>query len=498
VSIFKGENGIPRDDEAYDIWLKLGAADAHRRARHGDDNFWQMGDTGPCGRCSEIYYFRGAATYAALADKIGAVEFVGYEQYTDVDAEVKAIVVDGAERDALHHGSEGEVVLSPTPFYAESGGQIGDTGTLVWDGGRATVLDTVKPFGDVPVSRVRVDEGSLSLSTKVRASVPAPVRLDTTANHTATHLLHKALKDILGATVQQAGSLVAPDRLRFDYTHHQPLTDAQLRQVEDAVNERVRANLEVTKTVMPLSNAKQSGAVAMFGEKYGDMVRIVAAGDYSREFCGGCHVNRTGDIGIFKIVSDRSLAAGVRRMEAVTGRGALQLFQKLDDATYQLASQANVALDELPVYVRSLQEKQKTLEKELKQLKVRVATGSSAGAAQSSDESIDVSGVKLIARRVDDLTGGDLRNFADELRSKLKSGVVVLGSATDGKVTLLTAVTKDLLDRVQANTLIGKLAPIVGGKGGGKPDLAQAGGKDADKLNEAIATAPSALREILG
>ena len=183
-------------------------------------------------------------------------------------------------------------------------------------------------------------------------------------------------------------------------------------------------------------------------------------------------------------------------MEAVTGRGALNLFQKLDDATHQLASQANVSLDELPVYVRSLQEKQKTLEKELKQLKVRLATGASS--SQPSDESVDVSGVKLIARRVDDVTGGDLRNLADTFRSKLKSGVVVLGSATDGKVTLLTAVTKDLLDRVQANTLIGKLAPIVGGKGGGKPDLAQAGGKDADKLNEAIATAPAALREILG
>jgi alanyl-tRNA synthetase len=479
------EEGVTLDREGYEVMM----AEARTKAK-ASSKFQTSAD---------------AATYAALADKIGVVEFVGYEQYTDIDAEVKAIVVDGKERDSLHHGSEGEVVLSPTPFYAESGGQIGDTGTLEWLGeagqriGRATVLDTVKPFGDVPVARVRVDEGSLALHTRVRASVPAPLRLDTTANHTATHLLHKALKDILGATVQQAGSLVAPDRLRFDYTWHQPLTEAQIKEIEDAVNDRVRANLEVTKTVMPLSEAKQSGAVAMFGEKYGDQVRIVAAGDYSREFCGGCHVNRTGDIGIFKIVSDRSLAAGVRRMEGVTGRGALQLFQRLDDATHQLAAQANVSLDELPVYVRSLQEKQKTLEKELKQLKVRMATGGGASTgSQPSDDSVEVSGVKLIARRVDELTGGDLRNFADELRSKLKSGVVVLGSATDGKVTLLTAVTKDLLDRVQANTLIGKLAPIVGGKGGGKPDLAQAGGKDADKLNEAIATASSALREILG
>jgi alanyl-tRNA synthetase len=447
---------------------------------------------------SKFQMSAGAETFAGIAQQVGPVEFVGYEQLSDVVAEVKAIVIAGESVQTLHHGSEGEVILSPTPFYAESGGQIGDSGTLTWDGGRATVVTTAKaPAGDLPVSRVHVEDGFLSVGMKVKASVPVPVRLDTTANHTATHLLHKAMKDILGPAVQQAGSLVAPDRLRFDYTYHQPLTDEQLREIEEQVNEQVRANHEVTKKVVPIAEAKQSGAVAMFGEKYGEMVRIVSAGDYSREFCGGCHVNRTGDIGIFKITSDRSLAAGVRRMEAVTGRGALALFQKLDDTAATIASHANVAIDELPAYVRSLQDKQKQLERELKQLKVRVASGG-ASSASASDDTQDVSGVKLVAKRVDELTGGDLRNFADELRSKIKSGVVVLGSASDGKVTLLTAVTKDLLDRVQANTLIAKLAPIVGGKGGGKPDLAQAGGKDADKLNEAIATAPSALRELLG
>ena len=423
---------------------------------------------------------------------VGPVEFVGYDQYAGVDSVVKAIVVDGEHRDSLHHGSEGDVVLSPTPFYAESGGQIGDRGTLewgtlpvpdgAWDSGRATILDTQKPVGDVIVSRVRVDEGSLALHAHVRASVPIPQRLDTTANHTATHLLHKALKDILGPTVQQAGSLVAPDRLRFDYTYHQPLTGEQIKRIEDEVNEKIRANLEVTKTVMPAEEAKRTGAVAMFGEKYGDQVRVVAAGDYSREFCGGCHVNRTGDIGVFKIIADRSLAAGVRRMEALTGRNALEYFRKLE-----------ASMDELQ---QQLQEKQKQFDKEMKQLKVRLASG--AAGSQAADETVDVAGVKLLARRVDDVSGGDLRNLADTFRSKLKSGVVVLGSATDGKVTLLTAVTKDLLDRVQANTLIGKLAPIVGGKGGGKPDLAQAGGKDADRLNEALDHAPIALREILG
>jgi len=303
------------------------------------------------------------------------------------------------------------------------------------------------------------------------------------------------LKDVLGETVQQAGSLVAPDRLRFDYTYHQPLTDEQSKAIEDIVNEKIRENVEVTKTIMPIGEAKKSGAVAMFGEKYGDRVRIVAAGDWSREFCGGCHVDRTGDIGVFKIVSDRSLAAGVRRMEALTGRGALAYFQNLDDSAHALQQKLNARLEDVPTYVQTLQEKQKQLEREVKQLRMKLASG--ATGSQSVETTVDVAGVKLIARRADDISGGDLRNLADELRSKIKSGVVVLGSATDGKVTLLTAVTKDLVDRVPATSLIQKLAPIVGGKGGGKADLAQAGGKDAEKLDDALDSATEALRELL-
>ncbi|MBV8547753.1 MAG: alanine--tRNA ligase, partial [Acidobacteria bacterium] len=451
-----------------------------------------------------------AATFAKVAEKTGPVEFVGYDQYVDVPSTVKAIVIAGKEQDAIHHGSEGEVVISPTPFYAESGGQIGDSGTLEWDGGRATVLDTQKPVGDLVVSRVRVDEGHLTLNANVRASVPVPTRLDTTANHTATHLLHKALKDVLGETVQQAGSLVAPDRLRFDYTYHQAPSDEQLRRVEEIVNDKIRENLEVTKTVMPIAEAKKTGAVAMFGEKYGENVRIVTAGDFSREFCGGCHVNRTGDIGLFKIISDRSLAAGVRRMEALTGRGALAFFQTIEDAAQKLQKQLNLRLEDLPSHVRGMQERVKVLEKELKRFTLKEVISGYGDAALSplqaqgtavvvpADDAVDVDGVKLMARRIDNISGGDLRNLADTFRSKLKSGVVVLGSVTDSKVTLLAAVTKDLLDRVNANTLINKLAPIVGGKGGGKPDLAQAGGKDPGKLDEAIGHAPQALREVLG
>ncbi|MFZ2491792.1 MAG: alanine--tRNA ligase [Thermoanaerobaculia bacterium] len=472
------EEGVSLDREGFEVMM----GEARARAK-ASSKFQIAGD---------------AATFAAIAERIGPTEFVGYDTLTPVASIVKSLLVDGRESDAVKAGSEADVILSPTPFYAESGGQIGDVGSIAWDGGRARVLDTQKAAGELSVARVAVDVGTLNVGAKIKAMVEAPVRRDTTANHTATHLLHKALKELLGPAVQQAGSHVAPDRLRFDYTHHQALTEQQMHDIEASVNERIRENLEVTKTVMSLEEARRTGAVAMFGEKYGEQVRVVAAGDWSREFCGGCHVDRTGDIGIFKIVSDRSLAAGVRRMEALTGRGALAWFQKLDHTTHALQQQTNVGVDELPTVVRSLQDKQKQLEREIKQLKMKLVSGGGGASASAADESVDVAGVKLIARRVDGVAGGDLRNLADTFRSKIKSGVVVIGSAIDGKVTLLTAVTPDLQARVGANTLIQKLAPIVGGKGGGKPDLAQAGGKDADRLDEAIGQAPVALREILG
>jgi alanyl-tRNA synthetase len=418
-----------------------------------------------------------AASVAAIPAGVAPNQFVGYDTL-DVPSEVKAIVAGPEEVSQLPAGQRAAVVIDPTPFYAESGGQIGDQGELSWPNGRAIVHNTGKA-GDWIVSEIEVTEGTLVRGAAVRAIVPRETRLDTTANHTATHLLHKALKDILGPTVQQAGSLVAPDRLRFDYTWHQPLAEEQIRRIEDEVNARIRENLEVSKKVMPIEEAKSTGAVAMFGEKYGDMVRIVSAGDYSREFCGGCHVNRTGDIGVFKIVSDRSLAAGVRRMEALTGRGAIDHFRKLDHTIGDLQQQ--------------MQEKQKQFDRELKQLRMKLASG---GPSRDEEAPVEVNGIRIITRLVED--GVDLRNLADNLRSKLRSGVVVLGSANDGKVTLLTAVTKDLVDRIPANVLIGKLAPIVGGKGGGKPDLAQAGGKDPDKLSQALGSAQEALREMLG
>jgi len=434
--------------------------------------------------------------YSAIADRVGPIEFVGYDHYAGVRGKALALVADGSEVESLE--GEGEVVLSPTPFYAESGGQIGDTGTIEWDGGRAEVLDTQKPVGALVVSHVNVVEGTLKPGQAIRASVPATIRRATTSNHTATHLAHKALKEVLGETVQQAGSLVAPDRLRFDYTWSRPLTDEQTRAIEDLVNDKILENIEVTKNVMPMDAAKKLGAIAMFGEKYGDEVRVVSAGDFSRELCGGCHVDRTGDIGIFKIVSDRSLAAGVRRMEAVTGPGALAYLRDLESGAHRLQGQLNVSFADVPDTVGSLQEKQKELEKELKSLRLKLATAGAKGPSAAEDEVAEVAGVKFVTRRVDEMKGGDLRNLADTFRGKLGSGVVVLGSSHDGKATLLAAVTSDLTEQIPASALIGKLAPVIGGRGGGKADLAQAGGKDVDRIDEALGLTAETIREMLG
>ncbi len=440
-----------------------------------------------------------AAVFARIAERVGPSEFVGYDQTSDVPTKVVAILAAGVEAEQIACDAEAEIVVSPTPFYAEGGGQVADKGTLVWDGGRAEVTDTQRQVGDLIVLRVRVLDGTLKLGSNVTASVSSE-RLDTTANHTATHLLHKALKDLLGETVQQAGSLVAPDRMRFDYTWSKSLDENQIRQIEQVVNEQIRMNHEVSKKVMPISEARQSGAVSMFGEKYGENVRVVSAGGYSSEFCGGCHVNRTGDIGLFKIVADRSLAAGVRRIEALTGRGAVEYLQGIDSSLRALQTTLNVPIKEVPAMVMALQEKQKTLEKELRAAKMKLASGgpSSGNSAQADDQIVEIEGVRLLARRVDDVSGGDLRNLADTFRHKVKSGVVLIASATEGKTTLLAAVTQDVTERISAHQLIQKLAPFIGGKGGGKADLAQAGGRDAAKLDEALAQAPAAMREILG
>ena len=476
IQEFGEEEGVTIDREGYEQLMQ----DARAKAK-----------------ASSKFQAADLKVYEKIAERAGAPEFVGYSDYMDVATESLALVREGREADRLAKGEEGEIVISPTPYYAESGGQIGDAGELRWEGGRAEVLDTYKPVADLVVSRIRVVEGDLRRGAKLQASVPTETRLDTTANHTGTHLLHKALKDVLGETVQQAGSLVAPDRLRFDYSYARPLTDEQVQRIEEIVNNKIRENVEVTKQYMPMAQAKQLGAVMMFDEKYGETVRVVSTGGWSVELCGGCHVNRTGDIGLFKIISDRALAAGVRRMEALTGRKAIEYFQSLDGVARTVRTELNTPIEEVPALVKTLQERQKNLERELKNLKMKLASAGSTAQTATQNEWTEIDGIKLIARRVDELSGGDLRNLADSLRDKIKSGVVLLGTAAEGKATLLAAVTKDLVGRVPAQTVIQRLAPIIGGKGGGKPDLAQAGGKEADRLNEAIAQASQVVRDLL-
>ncbi|MBW3565468.1 MAG: alanine--tRNA ligase [Acidobacteria bacterium] len=435
--------------------------------------------------------------FAEIAERVGEITFVGYDDYVDVETKIEALVMDGEEVDRIPAGKSGHVVLNPTPFYAEAGGQIGDTGTLVFPGGNAEVRDTIRPVGDLVTSIVTVTDGELKKGASVVASVPRPVRRATTSNHTATHLLHQALKDVLGETVQQAGSLVAPDRLRFDYSWNKPLTEDQIRQVEDIVNERIRENLDVGKRVVPIDEARSLGAVAMFGEKYGDMVRIVSAGDYSLEFCGGCHVNRTGDIGVFKIVSDRSLASGVRRMEAVTGPGAVEYIRELESGMRAAQSALNVGMGEVPRTIEQVQTRQRELEREVRDLRMKLAAAG-AGATSSSDEGIvEVAGLQLIVRRADEVQGGDLRNLADTLRKKIDRGVVVIGSAHKKKATLLVAVTSNVSESLSAKDIIDRLAPIVDGRGGGKNDLAQAGGKAPEQLDEALAKAKDVVGDLM-
>jgi alanyl-tRNA synthetase len=477
------EEGVTIDREGYEEMMK-----AARQKAKASSKF----------RATDV------AVFAAVAEKVGVPEFVGYDRWSGVEGKILAIVRDDAEVPELGEGTEGEVVLSPTPFYAESGGQIADLGKLEWDGGEAEVLDTQKPTGELTVSRVRVKKGALRWGTAVKASVPNDVRLDTTANHTATHLLHKVLKDILGETVQQAGSLVAPDRLRFDYTWNRPLTDQETRTIERVVNDRIRENLEVTKKVMPIEEARRTGAVSMFGEKYGEQVRVVSRGRLLpervlRRMSRRAELETSARSRSSPIARSRRACAGWKRSyRPRSDRLSTCRASKDTDARSRLTSQqANVAVEEATrLMVRSLQEKQKQLEKELKQIRVQLASAGS-GSAAAEEQPIDVDGVRLLTRQVRDVSGGDLRNLADTLRQKVKSGIVLIGSEADGKATLLAAVTSDVQGKVSASALISKLAPLVGGKGGGKPDLAQAGGKDPAGIPNALAQAETVIRELL-
>jgi alanyl-tRNA synthetase len=428
-----------------------------------------------------------------LASRGISTEFVGYQEFTLEDARVITLLSPKGEVDILT--GEGEAVLDRTPFYAEAGGQVGDQGVLTWKGGRATVRDTQRPTPGLVVHHVTVEEGVLRRGSTVRAEVHRGRRLDTQANHTATHLLHAALHRVLGPSAQQAGSLVEPERLRFDFSWGQPPLPEQLEAVETLVNQNIRANFPVAWQLMKLEEARAAGAMALFGEKYGEDVRVVSVADgaVSRELCGGCHVRRTGDIGGFKITAERGIAAGVRRIEAVTGRGAVELFQEYQRILRQAAGRANVAFEGLPVAIEAQERRLRELEQEIKGLKLKLASGGGG-----DTEVQDVRGVKLLVRDAPEMSSSELRTLADTLRGKLKSGIVVIGMASGDAATVLAAVTDDLTPRISAGEIVKRLAPVVDGRGGGKAALAQAGGKAPAKLPEALRLAPKVVEELLG
>jgi alanyl-tRNA synthetase len=434
-----------------------------------------------------------AAIYKRLADQGVKTTFSGYLKLED-QGEILALIRAGEPITEATSGDIIEVITATTPCYGESGGQTGDTGDIIAENAQLRILDTKKPLDHLHVHLCEVVTGSVQTGNQVTLRVDGERRQRTVINHTATHLLQAALQRILGDHVKQAGSLVTPERLRFDFTHFSPLTTAELLQIEEEVNRQIRTNAAVQSREMAAEAAQASGATALFGEKYGDVVRVISVGDYSMELCGGTHAKAAGDIGLFRILSETGIAAGVRRIEAVTGEAALALSQQQQQTLQRLADLVKSDPQKLEQRVQKILEQQKHLERELEQIQAKINV-------QRSSELIDqvqqVGSVPLLAVRVAGVDGKSLREFSDSLRDKLGSGVLVLAAETDGKVALLVAVTKDLTARVKAGDLIKPLAAIVGGRGGGRPELAQAGGPLTTKLDELIAAAPQQLKSLL-
>ena len=410
-------------------------------------------------------------------------QFQGYDSLAG-ESLVVALLKDGAAVEQLQSGESGEVFLEATPFYAESGGQVGDAGELAGPGIRFVVTDTLKR-GKAFAHVGKVVDGRIRLGDRLAAQVDAPRRAATVLNHSATHLLHAALRQVLGAHVQQKGSLVAPDRLRFDFSHFQPVSAAELTTIERLVNAQVRANAPAQTAVMEYEQAVAAGAMALFGEKYDRDVRVLRIGDFSMELCGGTHVNRAGDIGLFKIVSESGVASGVRRIEAITGEKAIEYMEHREALIREAAGQLRGSAEEVPEKVREVLERLRHAEREVRALKDKLASGSGVDLAAGA---VDIQGVKVVAARLDGADSGALRNAVDQLKSKLGSAIIVLGSVdAQSKVLLVAGVTADQTSKVKAGELIGSVAAQVGGKGGGRADFAQAGGSDATALPSALA-----------
>ncbi len=427
--------------------------------------------------------------YANLAGRLSRSLFKGYEMTRVTDAKIVA-VIKGDEVESLSEGEEGEIVLDYTPFYAESGGQVGDVGVIVGPTNElATVLDTYSPAQGLIVHKIKIEKGSFKVGDMVSAEVDVEKRDATRRNHTATHLMHAALREVLGTHVKQAGSVVAPAYLRFDFTHYQPLTAAEKEEIERLVNYHILRNEPVHTDEMAIDEAMRSGAMALFGEKYGERVRVLSIkgveGIFSKELCGGTHVRATGDIGLFKITSDESIASGVRRIRAITGMDAYERFREAEVLVDGLSSGLRTSRNDLPVTVTRLQDELRKARRETEELKLKIASGA-AGASSNGDESREVAGVKVLAREASGLDAAAMRQLSDTLLARIKSGVVVLGRSSDGKVSLIVRTSADLTGKVPAGQVIKELAPIIGGRGGGKADMAEGGGNQPENLHLAL------------
>ncbi|UYO43575.1 alanine--tRNA ligase [Rhodopseudomonas palustris] len=445
------------------------------------------------------------AVWFSLREKLGATEFLGYDTET-AEGVVTALVKDGAEVDALKAGESGAIIVNQTPFYAESGGQVGDTGVLTADGVRFVVTDTMKKAGDLFVHLGTVEQGSIKLGDALALDVDHARRSAIRANHSATHLLHEALRQVLGDHIAQKGSLVAPDRLRFDFVHQKPITQDELRKVEDIANDIVLENDEVVTRLMAVDDAREAGARALFGEKYGDEVRVVSMGKAARdhgsnvfgwsvELCGGTHVKRTGDIGLVSITAESAVAAGVRRIEALTGRAARHNANAAISTAKLAASELRTTLDDMPARITALMDERKKLERELSEARKKLAMGGSAAGDGAASDVRDIGGIKLMARAVEGIEIKDLKGLVDQGKKQIGSGVIALvATSEDGKGSIVVGVTPDLVSRFSAVDLVRKASEVLGGKGGGgKPDMAQAGGPDGSKAGAALEAIAAAI-----
>ncbi len=425
----------------------------------------------------------GQEIYAEIGQKMGVTEFVGYDKES-VKANVVALIVDQEVVYEAHEGQKVEIILDKTPFYAESGGQTGDTGYISKAGTVIKITDTKKSFNGLYIHLGEVLQGTISFGDFVDAKIDGERRKRIARNHSSTHLLHKALKEIVGEHVNQAGSLVEPDRLRFDFTHFQPVSHEDIKTIELKVNKVILANLPVDVKVTTLEEAKKSGATALFGEKYGDQVRVVTMGDYSSELCGGTHIRSTAEAGIMKILSESGIGAGLRRIEAVTGDGVLQYIAEkeilLEDASATLKTSSHELVRRAEGIMRELRER----EREVEALQAKLANYESAGIM---DQVREIKGIRVLAAKVSVPDMEALRNMGDTLKEKLSSGVVILGAVNEGKVNFIVMATKDTLEKgVHAGNIVKEVAKAAGGGGGGRPDMAQAGGKNPEKITEAL------------